>query len=472
MYLTFDLGGSSLRAGLVGSDGALLARATRPTRGVEAWWSDVQACAVELAALAPLHFAAVQAIAVSAMTRTQVLVDASGNAVGPAIGFADTRAAETLAELLAKLPADDGETAQINAYHPLARLYWLARAEPQRLAATARVLDPKDYLNAKLTGTIASDPISLSRLAACRPALMGAAGLDAALLPPLAPPLSVLGVVRAGHSGAFGSLAGVPVVTMAHDTWASVLGLGALRPGFAYNLSGTTEVFGLCTDVPATAPGLLTVEWGPRIHQIGGPSLAGGDTVRWLQDVLADDAVSDALAADAGALPLLFLPYLSGERVPHWDPALRGAWVGLDRRHGRRDLVRAVLQGVAHLNRLVLERAESAANRRAVEVRFGGGGAVNAAWCQIKADILQRPVVVTEVADHGLVGAAVAACAALGTPLEVAQSRMVRVARRYEPAANSQAHADTLHRLYRQAETALAPISRELSRLADGQALA
>lgn len=102
------------------------------------------------------------------------------------------------------------------------------------------------------------------------------------------------------------------------------------------------------------------------------------------------------LAAPRAPSPILFLPFLQGERVPYWNPALRGAFLWLHRHHGPTDLAYAVLEGIAFLNKAVLDRAESAIGRPISEIRFGGGGAANKVWRQIKADVLGRPVLVGE----------------------------------------------------------------------------
>ncbi|MCA1481820.1 carbohydrate kinase, partial [Bradyrhizobium sp. NBAIM08] len=125
------------------------------------------------------------------------------------------------------------------------------------------MLEPKDWLNARLTGRFASDAIASARLAACRQqgpggvSLFQAAGF-ADLTPELLAPASLVGAVEGGLPGALGRLAGAHVVMLSHDTWASVLGLGALRHGGAYNLSGTTEVVGVFSEQPAQAPGLMS----------------------------------------------------------------------------------------------------------------------------------------------------------------------------------------------------------------------
>src|SRR3546814_16026153 len=90
------------------------------------------------------------------------------------------------------------------------------------------------------------------------------------------------------------------------------------------------------------------------------------------------EAMNALLSAPRDPQAALFLPYLQGERVPYWDPGLRGAFVGLNRRHGPGDLAWAVLEGVAFLNRLVLERAEAALGGPVTEIRLdrkrGGSG--------------------------------------------------------------------------------------------------
>src|SRR3546814_1120132 len=140
------------------------------------------------------------------------------------------------------------------------------------------------------------------------------------------------------------------------------------------------------------------------------------------------------LSAPRDPQAALFLPYLQGERVPYWDPGLRGAFVGLNRRHGPGDLAWAVLEGVAFLNRIVLERAEAALGGPVNEIRFGGGAASNPQWCQVKADICERAVVVGQADQPGVLGAAVAAWAGLGRydSFAAAQNALVRVARSEE----------------------------------------
>ena len=497
VVLACDLGGSSFRAALIDRRGATLAQSTVAAPAghdglaadgaavseiaPSAWWSALVAAGAELARSEPALFAQVEAVAICGVTRTQVFLDRTGTPLRPAITWKDTRAAGAAARLKSVIDALHPEQAALNAFHPLARLAWLREAEPAAFAALGCVLEPKDYLNFRLTGRRASDPVSLARLLACTDSVGGidplaALGASRAILPRLLEPCDDVGPILAGLPAPFDGLAGVPVFCASNDTWTAVVGLGAMRPGFAYNISGTTEVLGLVGTEPAHAQGLMTVDWR-GLYQLGGPGQNGADTVSWLLALLGQGADATAPAIDAllagprHPQPLLFLPYLQGERVPYWDADLRGAFVGLQRRHGPTDLAWAVLEGVAFLNRIVIERAEAAASIRVGEIRFGGGAARNAAWCRVKADICGRPIVVGRNREPGLLGAAIVAWTGLRVfaSLAEAQDELVAVAARYEPDPARTAIYDGLFALYRQAEAALAPLSHGLAALSGAQ---
>ena len=488
VVLACDLGGTSFRAGLVDPSGTLLAQAVttsplavagggRSEIEPEAWWSCLLEVVGQLAFREPALFGSVTAIAICGVTRTQVLLGPTGLPLRPAMTWNDVRAGDMAADLAHRHAGQHREAGQLNAFHPLARLAWLGVHEPDVFAQIAHVLDPKDYLNARLTGRAASDAISLARLlAAASPeggaGLLAATGVPAHLVPPILDPCDQVGIVLDGLPEPLSRVRGVPVFCCSNDSWAAVVGLGALQAGFAYNISGTTEVLGVMGDKSASTEGLLTVDWG-GLMQLGGPSLNGADTVPWLLSLLGQassdpaTSLSAVMATERQAQPLLFLPYLQGERVPYWDPALRGAFIGLGRQHGAADLAWAVLEGIGFLNREVLQRAEMALGWAARCIRFGGGAALNPLWCQIKADICRRPVEVGAAREPGVIGAAAVAWTGLGrfASLTEAQERMVRIASRFEPDPARALVYDRLFDLFGRSGAALAPVSRQLAAL-------
>lgn len=491
VVLACDLGGTSFRAALIDAQGAT--RAETVILGPMAadrlgwseidateWWRILVAAAGRLARAEPDLFGAVEAIAICGVTRTQVFIGRDGNQLRPAMTWKDSRAEAAAARLREQLSDAHPETGRINAFHPLARLAWLREEEEACFRALACVLEPKDYLNARLTGRQAGDPVSMARLMASREPAAGidpfaALGLAPSILPAVIEPTDAVGPVLPGLPAPLDRLAGVPVFCSSSDTWVAVAGLGALREGYAYNISGTTEVLGAVGPEPVEAEGLLTVDWR-GLWQIGGPSQNGADTVSWLLSLLGrNSGEAGAIGREIGALlagrrhpqPLLFLPYLQGERVPYWNPSLRGALVGLNRQHGATDVAFAVLEGVGFLNRIVLDRAEAALGVPVGEIRFGGGAAANPVWSQIKADICGRPVVVGASKEPGLLGAAIVAWTGLGrfASLAQAQDALVRPAARFAPDPSRKAAYAALFALYRRSEAALAPISADLAAL-------
>jgi xylulokinase len=483
VVLACDLGGSSFRAALIDGRGTTLAEHAVPGPApsdqldrsevrATAWWAQLLEAAGKLAEQAPELFASIQGIAICGVTRTQVFLGHDGDELRPAMTWKDARS-DGVAARLRKTLASHPEAGRINAFHPLARLAWLAEAEPEIAHALASVLEPKDYLNFRLTGRQASDPVSLARLIACTESsgdLSGVAaiGLSPDVIPTILEPTEIVAPVRAGLPDPFDRLAGIPVFCGCNDTWAAVAGLGALRSGYAYNISGTTEVLGVLGPEQAEAEGLISVDWRGVWH-LGGPSQNGADTAAWLAGLLGSagpigETIECLLAGPRHPQPLLFLPYLQGERVPYWDPNLRGAFIGLGRQHGPTDLAYAVLEGVACQNRLVLERAEGALGTRIDEIRFGGGAAANPVWAQVKADICGRPIVVGAAKEPGLLGAAIIAWTGLGrfASLEAAQDALVTIIGRYEPDPARRPAYNALYALYRQSEAALAPISAGL----------
>ncbi len=488
VVLACDLGGTSFRAVLVDDEGVARAECASagptvmddgPRSEIDAnrWWEILLSCAGQLADAAPTLFADLRGVAICGITRTQVFVDRQDRQLRPAMTWKDTRA-EAIAERLRTAIGGHPEERHMNAFHPLARLAWLREHDPASFWAVAHVLEPKDWLNFRLTGQPATDPVSMARLLACRePAgdidALSAAGVPASILPPVIEAQHRVGTIRPGLPAPFDRLAGVPVFGCSNDTWAAVLGLGALRSGMAYNISGTTEVLGVVDAERAEAEGLMTVDWR-GLWQLGGPSQNGADTAAWFASLIdgpdagrgTGAAMADLLGRPRSPEPLLFLPYLQGERVPYWDPTLRGAFVGLSRRHGATDLAYAVLEGVAFQNRIVLERAEAALGHRAHEMRIGGGAAANSVWCQMKADVCGTPVVVGSSREPGVLGSALVAWTGLGRfgSLQEAQAALVAISCRYEPDPVRRASYNRLFALYRKAEQALAPISSELAR--------
>lgn len=473
--LGIDLGTTSVKAAVFDDDGVRVAaaRSTHPTarpapghaeQHPDDWWSGLTEV---LGALGPA-LAGVTAVGLCAQVDTHLFVDGAGTPVHPAITWQDGRCGAVAATLTERLSSADrarrrGGIGTVDASHAAARAAWLAEHRSDAWARARRVLAPKDWLLERLTGTAVADPLSSTGL--LDPDGRYPEWLDL-LVPglrsmpaPLADPASVAGET----TGAGGLPAGLPVAVGTMDAWAALLGGGIAAPGDAIDIAGTSEVLALAATPGGGAPGIVTFPSWRGLHVHAGPTQAGGDALTWASAVLGV-APAELLARAAGAEPgrVLFLPQLAGERAPLWDPDLRGHWLGASFATGSAELGRAVLEGVAHAARHVLGPLESAAGCRPESIAACGGGAASDLWCQIKADVLDRPLRRTAERDAGVLGAAMLAALATGRAASVGElaGRMVRVDREFTPDPRTRGRLDDAHGRYLAAQRALAPLFR------------
>ncbi|MFZ0626215.1 MAG: FGGY-family carbohydrate kinase, partial [Acidimicrobiia bacterium] len=155
-----------------------------------------------------------------------------------------------------------------------------------------------------------------------------------------------------------------------------------------------------------------------RWHMMG-VMLSAAGSLRWWRDAVAPERTFDELVDGASQVPaasdgLIFLPYLTGERTPHPDPAARGAFVGLTIRHDLRHMTRAVLEGVAFGLRDSLELMTAAGVSVPSQIRASGGGTRSELWRQILADVLEAEIATVPTEEGAAYGAAVLAAVGAG----------------------------------------------------------
>ena len=413
-----DVGTTGVKAIAISHKGEVVARAERgyplstPRPGwseqdPERWWGATQGA---LADLGPLDVAG---IGLSGQMHGLVTLDADDGVLRPAILWNDQRTGEQCAEIeervgLERLVALTGNRALTGFTAP--KLLWLRRHEPGVYARIARALLPKDYVRLRLTGELATDVADASGTLLLdvahrrwSPEVLDALGLPAAWLPPVLESPEV-----SGHTSA-----GVPVAAGAGDCAAAALGVGIDRPGPLSIVLGTSGV------VFAALP-TFTADPLARVHAFChavpgawhamGVMLSAAGSLQWLRDIVAPGVAFGTLLDEAarwppGAEGLLFLPYLSGERTPHADPDARGAFVGLELRHDRGALTRAVLEGVAFGLRDSLELLRTL-GVDAVSGRVSGGGARGRLWLEIASAVLDLPLETTAAEEGSAYGAA------------------------------------------------------------------
>ncbi|HEX8966751.1 MAG TPA: FGGY-family carbohydrate kinase [Chloroflexota bacterium] len=456
--LGVDVGTSALKAGLLSPEGEPLAAIVRipyslssPAPGAmeqdpDDWWNALIAACRQLVPGLGKH-TRLLAVAIGGQAPTLCAVDAGLRPSTPAISWLDQRPAAEAERLYARL----GQPVPVWGSWP-AQAAWLAHNRPAAFGRTRWLLGCPDYVVTQLTG----QPVSLLAWPA---ADMQAAEIDLTRVPPLREPGQVVGAVLPSAAEVTRLPAGTPVVAGFVDGIMGVLGSGVQQPGDACINAGTSGTYSLLASPGQGYPVLDMVV-------VGAATNTSGNALDWYMQRIAP-ATSDyaplleqAAAVPAGASGLLFLPHLAGERAPVRDARARGAWVGLSLDHDRRHLLRSVLEGVAFSLRSVQETLVEPGAPMG-ELRCVGGQARSDVWNQIKADVLDRPLLVPRVVEGAVVGAAM--LGALGVGLYAgraeAAAAMVHVARRFEPDPRRAALYAELYALY----ATLYPSLREVS---------
>jgi xylulokinase len=452
----FDVGTSGLKAVLVDEFGRVV-RSVResyplqtPAAGCaeqdpDVWWRALLGASRALLD----DVAAPDAVGLTGQMHSAVALGPNDAPLGPAILWNDQRTVRECAELKDRL---GGALARwtgnpIRTAFTATKILWLRRHRPDLYGRLGAILLPKDFLRLRLTSALATDVTDASgtgvfevhRRRWSEDALR-ALEIQRAWLPEAYESATLVSRVDRNGARSSGLLAGTPVAAGAGDQAAAALGTGAVDPGIVSITLGTSATVQLPTTLPWSDPSgvVQTFCHGlPDTWQLLAAVLSGGGSLDWYHGLASASEQSATLAPDEGAAferlcsaaatvapgaeGLIFLPYLTGEAAPQVDPEARGAWFGLTRRHDRRHLARAVIEGVAFAVRGVVEAVE-ALTGRATEIRVSGGASHGRIWLRTLASVLGRQITVVGTGDASARGAALLAVAAAtgGDPLALA----------------------------------------------------
>jgi xylulokinase len=279
--------------------------------------------------------------------------------------------------------------------------------------------------------------------------VLSALEIDANLLPPVHESQEISGAINAAGAQATGLLAGTPVVGGAGDQAAGAVGNGIVQSGIISVATGTSGVVFAASDAPLVDPALRVHTFChavPGKWHVMGVMLAAGGSLRWYRDTFCCEEIAaakkagidpyelitqNAATAPIGCEGLIFLPYLSGERTPHPDPAARGAFIGLTLRHTKAHIARSVLEGVTFGLRDSLEILRDM-NITPDNVRLSGGGAKSTFWRQMQADIFGCDASTVQSDEGPALGAALLAGVGAGyfSSVEEACAAMINTSSR------------------------------------------
>lgn len=492
LILAHDLGTTGNKANLFDADGYLLgsAFAGYPTvypypnwaeQDPADWWQAICATTQQLLSETGVSPQTIAAISFSGQMMGVVPVDRTGAPLRSCIIWADQRA-QVEAEQIAKVDAA-GRIYQMSGHrispaYCAAKILWLRNHQPALFQQTAYFLNPKDYLVQRLTGVFATDYSDASgtllfdlRRRTWDAALLQALDLSPERFPTLHQSTDVIGTVTHAAAQATGFAPGTPVVIGGGDGACAGVGAGVVEPGEAYCYIGSSAWISISSAQPVLDPQQRTFTFHhlhPERYCPMGTMQAAGGARDWAWQLLTDDAGElDAAAATTspGAGGLLFLPYLLGERSPHWNPLARGAFVGLAMPHDKPTIARAVLEGVALNLRLILDALRAQVPTISA-LRLIGGGSKSAGWQQILADCLGLPIhSLTLKSEATSWGAAVAGGVGVGLFDWSIAAQRATVTAVIAPQAHNLGLYNELTQLFTETYQALEPVYTRLSQL-------
>jgi xylulokinase len=496
VLLGLDIGTSGVRVLAVDEFGKVVAEASAehplytPKPGwteqnPEDWWQASKEALGKAAVQTGQAGGEVVGIGLSGQMHGSVFLDSSDEVIRPALLWNDQRTEEQCAEITDAVGEErliqlSGNPALTGFQAP--KVLWLRDEEPENYDRLAHVLLPKDYVRLRLTGEHATD---VSDAAGTLFLDVGSRDWSKEILAALDVPEEWMpkvyegpestGVLREEVAEELGLPAGIPVAAGGGDNAAAAVGVGVVREGVVSSSVGTSGViFAHAEEFTPDPSGRLHAfcHTVPGAYHLMGVTLSAGGSLSWWHDLLGGEYGYDELSEMASSAPpgsegLLFLPYLSGERTPHSDPAARGSFFGLTNRHGKEHMTRALMEGVIFSLKESLEIMQELGTP-IEQVRAIGGGARGELWRQLQADIYGMPIYRTTIDEGPAYGAALLAGVAAGIYGDV-QEASARVDLRDEVTEPEDKNAN-LYQEYFEAYRSLYPATKDTMRRLSGLA--
>ena len=469
--LGIDIGTSACKVALFTLDGQVKAAASgdyavyypKPgwaEQNPDEWWDAVcqatKKC-LEKGAVAPEEIAG---IGIDGQGWSAIAIDREGHVLTNTPIWMDTRAQDICDRLNAQIGADRIFEVSGNMLRPSytpAKIIWYKENLPEVYAKIDKILQANSFIAYRLTGAVTQD-ICQSYGFHCFNMRTGQWDMDMCdelgiprhFLPKIVPCHQVVGTVTEEAAVQIGLVSGIPVVAGGLDAACGALGAGVIHAGETQEQGGQAGGMSICMDSYTADPRLiLGYHVVPGKWLLQGGSTGGGGVMKWMEREFGayersiaketgksslDQYNEQAAAIPPGSEGVVFLPYMSGERSPIWDPNAKGVFYGLDFGKTKAHMIRAAMEGVAFSLKHNLDIAESVGAH--VEVlRAMGGSANSLLWTQIKTDITGKKVIVPFSDAATTLGAVLLAGVGVGIyrDFDDAVNRTVHITREHTP---------------------------------------
>lgn len=461
MLLGIDIGTSACKIAVFREDGKVVAQSSQPysvyyprsgwaEQDADEWWNAVCAGIREVLAQDGVRVEDIRGIGVDGQSWSAIPVDRNGNALARTPIWMDNRCRDICERVKAGVGGDSIFRIAGNMFLPsysTPKMLWFKEERPGIYEKTDRFLQSNSYIVLKLTGVLSQD-LSQSygvhffdiNTLCYNDSLAKKLGLSTELAPPLYRCDQIVGTVSRAAADQTGLRTGTPVVAGGLDAACGALGAGVYKNGQTQEQGGQAGGMSICTSRAVSHKKLiLSPHVVPGAWLLQGGSVGGGGALKWFRREFGGGRSFDALTSEAAEIPagsegVLFLPYMSGERSPIWNPDAKGVFYGLGFDKTRGHMIRAVLEGVA----FSLEHNLRTAAETGVEIgalNAVGGASNSILWTQIKADVTGRTVHVPASDTAAALGAALLAGVGCGIykDYEEATAETVAVIRTQEP---------------------------------------
>ncbi len=418
-------------------------------KNTEDWWKAICISTKELIRKSNINKSEVAVVSFSAQMQGCLPLNKKGEILRMSIIWADQRSIKQARKLEKELGEEKIYNItghKISPSYSLEKIMWLMDDEPDVYKNTFKFVHAKDYIVRRLTGKFVTDYSDASGMnlfdiikKKWSPEILKVANLDPEKLPEPHCSFDVIGEVSSSVADEVGLKVNTPVVIGTGDGIAASVGAGVVSEGNAYNYIGSSSWIDLVTNKPILDPERKTFNWvhvDPNMCMPCGTMQSAGASYSWLKDniclleqktvenldispfELMDISVKNS---NPTANKLLFLPYLMGERSPHWNPNVRGAFIGLSLKHKRKDIIRSVMEGVTYNLKMISEIFENVIDFLDMRVI---GGASTPIWRKIMSDIYNKKVLKPKILEEATsLGAAIVGGVGVGIfhSIEVAE---------------------------------------------------
>ena len=440
--LGIDIGTSGLKSILMDQEGNVIAEAAvdyqflSPQQGYteqdpETWWEATLYSIKKLLQKSRLDAKSILSVGFSGQMHGLVMLDKNGKSIRPAILHNDGRSSkqvEQLNEIFDKHEIFPLAMNRVYSGFLLVSLLWIRENEPENYKKICCVMSPKDYVRYKLTGIVATDHSDASATLAYdirknewNAYLLELLEIDINIFPPIYDTCEVVGTILQSIAQKLSLSKETRVVAGGGDQVMQSIGNGLFTEGDACVNIGTAGQVSFQSDEPRYSSKLLTntfVSYQKGRWYSMGAIMNAGLCLKWYRSLFEDSNYEEwnkkIVEVKPGSGGLIFLPYLNGERTPCFEPNLSGSFFGLNLSTGKKELARAVMEGVTFALYDAMNACLEVGLNRPKELVVSGGGARSKAWLSIQADIYGIPLKRAKVKEQACVGAAIAAGVGVG----------------------------------------------------------